>query len=216
MDKIASDIPILPTSTMSLADAEGVPGRKPSSPLRWYVALVMHNTEKACAAKVATLFQQQDAGSPYVETYIPIQKEKRVWRNGRKKEVERVLCPCYLFIRCTEDTRKRIKASAPFINSFIKDRAMPANAYGQTPFAHIPDKQMQSFMRMVRYAESQVTIDTSALKAGDRVRVNGGPLKGMEGYLLAEPSGGTSLAIRIDILGSAKVDMPIAQLERIM
>lgn len=210
---MTSDISTIPASTVSFADAEGVPDTVSPDGRRWFVALVMHNTEKASAARLDALSRQPEAGIPHVETYVPIQRERRVWQNGRKKMVDRVVCPCYLFVRCTESTRRRIKIQAPFINSFVKDRAMPADEFGLFPFAHIPDDQMQAFMQMVRCADTPVTIDTSSLRIGDKVRVSGGPLRGMEGYLMEEPTGETSLAIRIDILGSARVHVPAGLLE---
>ena len=72
---------------------------------------------------------------------------------------------------------------------------------------------MEDFMRMVGDAETPVTIDTSRLRVGSKVRVKSGCFKDMYGYLMREPNGSTQLAIRIDFLGYAKIDFPAALLE---
>ena len=52
----------------------------------WYVAIVNNNSERSVAERL------KDRGMEGAyESYVPIQREKRVWKNGRKKEIDRVL-----------------------------------------------------------------------------------------------------------------------------
>lgn len=148
------------------------------------------------------------------ETYVPSQKELHESPvTGRRKWVTRIICPCFLFVRCTPKVRYLIKSRAPFILKFLKDRAQQPDAYGNTPFAQIPDDQMAQLMQMVGDADSPVTIDAAQLTVGTKVRVKTGRLKGFEGYLIREPQGKSNLAIRINVLGQAKTEMPAAMLE---
>ena len=75
--------------------------------------------------------------------------------------------------------------------------------------------QMYSLMRMVNDAEEHVTIESCPLHLGDRVRVNGGKLVGLEGNICREIDGSTSLVVKIDILGCAKVTIARELLEPI-
>lgn len=175
------------------------------------MALVAPNTELACCTKLPRLFRGGE--QPEFETYVPVQKEMREWRNGKRKIVDRVLCSCYVFVRCTEPVRKRIKERANFIHCFLKNRAMDKNEYGLSPFASIPDSQMRQLQQMVGDAETPVTIDTSRLRLGSKVRVKSGRLMGLEGFLHCEPGHKSCLAIRINILGYAKVEVPLELLE---
>ena len=62
---------------------------------------------------------------------------------------------------------------------------------------------MYSLMRMVNDAEEHVTIESCPLHLGDRVRVNGGKLVGLEGNICREIDGSTSLVkklISLDVL----------------
>lgn len=202
-----------PTSAMSLAVAGGVSSVEEKEPRRWFVAMVMHNTEKACAQKVKPLLTDLTPEAERVETYVPTQREKHLWRNGRKKMVDRVVCPSYLFIRCTESTRYLLSKYAPFVKGFIKDHARIEDNSRITPFAYITDQQMDDFRSMVEQSEMPVTIDPSSIKRGDKVKVGAGPLKGLQGYVLHDGEGKAIFAICINILGSARVEIPISYLE---
>ena len=53
--------------------------------------------------------------------------------------------------------------------------------------------------------DAPVTIGLPPLRLGERVRVNGGKLIGLEGNVFREEDGNTNLVITIDILGCAMV-----------
>lgn len=182
-------------------------------PKRWFVAIVMNNTEKSCCRKLYELFFTRGQMALDFETYVPFQTEWHVWRNGRRKKVDRILFPTYIFIHCTETVRKAIKSNADFISGFMKDRAGNVDMFGIYPFAFIPDHQMLSLQRMVGDAETPITIERKNLNVGTRVRVKGGRLSGFEGNVLREPDGKTCVVLNLDFLGCAKVELPLEQLE---
>ena len=64
---------------------------------------------------------------------------------------------------------------------------------------------MASLIRMVDGADSPVSISSRPLRLGERVRVNGGKLVGLEGNVFREADGSTNLVVKIDILGCAMV-----------
>ena len=130
----------------------------------------------------------------------------------KRVEVEKVLSPCYLFIRCRNRIRYKIASEAKFILYFLMNRATKDDT-GRSDFARIPKEQMENFMRMVGDAENEVTIDTSRVHVGDRVRIKTGSLAGLEANICKEPDGRTMIALRVDFLGYAKTECPIDNLE---
>ena len=179
----------------------------------WYIAVVTPNTEKSCEKKLKALWEKESG--THFNCYVPIQREMHEWPStGKRVWIDKVLCPCYLFIQCTEQVRYKIACNAKFILHFLKDRAR-VDESGRTEFAVIPHDQMQNFRRMVGNAETPVTLVPSRLHIGSKVRVKSGRLAGMEGYLYRVPDGSDKLAIMLDILGCAKVDYPISLLELI-
>ena len=185
--------------------AVGVP-KADKNGKHWYIAVVNNNSEKLCCERLlARIASQPDSEKDY-EVYVAAQKEMRTWRNGRRKLVERIIFPTLVFIRCTDLMRRKEIVFLPYIKRFMVNIAgSPEN--GHRPVAVIPDQQMRSLMRMVSDAESDVTIDPRPLRRGEKVRVNGGKLMGLEGYVLQCPDNSTSLVIDIGILGSAKVNI---------
>lgn len=138
------------------------------------------------------------------EVYVPLQREMRVWRNGRRSLVERVVIPTFVFVWCTEQERRREIAYLPYIKRFFVNIA-GTPVHGHRPVAIIPDDQMATLRRMVEQAESPVSVGARPLHLGERVRVNGGKLVGLEGRVYREADGNTNLVVAIDILGCAMV-----------
>ena len=174
------------------------------APKHWYIAIVGNNTEKVCCERMRKLFEEWRREGKNCEAYVPIQQEMRAWRNGRRTEVGRIILPTFVFVRCTELERRKDVAYIPYVRRFFVNAAgAPVN--GHRPIAIIPDRQMASLMRMVDGADSPVSISSRPLRLGERVRVNGGKLVGLEGNVFREADGSTNLVVKIDILGCAMV-----------
>ena len=188
----------------------------------WFIAVVTPNTEKASREKLDKLIDDLNKEKKYNESiderkrvvsYVPIQREMHEWpSNGRRVIVDRVICPCYIFIRCSDADRYLIACRAKFIHHFLMDRARIVKD-GRSDFARIPHDQMEAFQRMVGDGETHVTIDPTKLHLGTKVRVKSGRLAGMEGYLYREPNGSNMIAITINFLGSARTEYPLDLLE---
>ena len=188
----------------------------------WFIAVVTPNTEKSCRDKLDKLFETLNKEKKYDESkdedrkiisYVPIQRELHEWpSNGKRVCIDKILCPCSVFIRCSDRDRYNIACKAKFILHFLMDRARKTKD-GRNDFARIPNSQMETFRRMVGDAENPVSIDPFKLHQGSKVRVKSGRFAGMEGYLYREPNGSTSIAIAIDFLGSARTEYPIELLE---
>ena len=123
-----------------------------------------------------------------METFLPTVKEVHRW-SDRKKTVEVPLFSCYVFVRCPLDAEDRTKIyRVDSILGFVGVRG------SGTP---IPDEQIDG----VRSLLSQTAPWRSHpfLKAGQRVRVCGGALDGVEGIFLSE-NGDHSLIISVDVI----------------
>lgn len=160
----------------------------------WYVALVGHNTERAAAKRLA---------ARGVDAYVAIQREWRVWRNGKKAQIERVVIPCMVFVRCSERERLQI-VNESYIYRFMTDKAGTPTAYGR-PVARIPDWQIAKLRFMLGNSDEPVGFTGAPLKRGDMVRVIRGSLRGLEGRLQTDADGNATLTVAIDFLGGASV-----------
>lgn len=194
--------------------AVGVPvSDEKSETKQWYIAIVGNNSERICRDKLeARIVRQADDAKDY-EVYVPVRQELRVRADGKRRTVERILFPAMLFIRCTEQQRRQDIVHLPYIKRFMVNIAGKPGATGIRPVAVIPDSQMLSLKRMVNDGDSEVTIEPVNIPLGAKVRVNGGKLMGLEGYVLETGDGKTNLVIRVDMLGCARMEIAGGMLE---
>lgn len=164
-------------------------------PKRWVAALVQMNCEKKVAAKLDKMG---------IANYVPIQQEEHQW-SDRKKKIDRVVIPMIVFIRLAQDEEDEISRLS-FILKFI---TYPGSKELATP---IPDEQIERLKSLLHNADAKVSI-VENLKVGDRVRLVGGPMKGLEGELSYVEENKPVVAIRIDGLGYACVSVETTNLE---
>lgn len=73
---------------------------------------------------------------------------------------------------------------------------------------------MEKFKFMLDYSKDAVELSTTPLAPGELVKVIKGPLTGLEGELVMV-DGKSKVAIRLDMLGCAQVDMPAGFVEKV-
>ena len=199
------------TTALCAGDAVGVHTRQEK---RWFVAIVSNNSERACKEKLEQRIRTMTDPTRTYDVYVPVRKEKRTRSDGRRHSIICTLIPSMVFIRCTELTRRREIVYLPYIKRFLINSA-GSTVHNHRPVAHIPDRQMQALMRMVEDGEDEVTVEAAPLRLGERVRVRSGKLKGIEGNIVCEKDGSTSLVVLIDILGCAKMTISRSRLEAV-
>ena len=123
-----------------------------------------------------------------LETFLPVVHEVHRW-SDRVKKVEVPLFSCYLFVRCALRPEERAA-----VYSTASVLAIVGVHGSGTP---IPDEQIASVRTVL--AQTAPWRSHPFLKVGQRVRVRGGALDGIEGVFLSE-NGDHSLVISIDAI----------------
>lgn len=165
-------------------------------PKRWYVAMVRMHHEK----KVAEYLSKMG-----IDNFVPVQQQIHQW-SDRRKAVETVLLPMMVFVHA--DQKERMEAlTLSTVSRYMVLR-------GESTPAVIPDDQMARFRFMLDYAEEAISMSSSPLARGEEVRVIKGPLVGLVGELVTV-NGRKKVAVRLNMLGCACVDMPIGYIESI-
>ena len=161
---------------------------------RWYVALVRMHHEKKVAERLNKMG---------IENFVPVQQELHQW-SDRRKMVESVLLPMMIFVHVDPKERKEV-LSFSTVSRYMVLR-------GESSPAVIPDEQMARFRFMLDYSEEAVSMSTTLLARGEKVRVIKGPLTGLVGELV-NVDGKSKIAVRLNLLGCSCVDMPIGYVE---
>lgn len=138
-----------------------------------------------------------------IESYVPRRREMHRW-SDRRKLVDVLLVPRFVFVHCTEQDRRSALSREPRISGFLSSLGKPAV---------VRDSEMETFMAMVGSGRG-VTVSGDTPAPGDRVRVMSGPLMGMECELVSV-GGGRCLAVRLGVLGTATMDLDIETVEKI-
>jgi transcription antitermination factor NusG len=161
--------PVSPSISPSLSPEE----------LRWYALHTRARHEKAIERRL------QDQG---METFVPTTMEVHRW-SDRKKKVEVPLFSCYVFVRCTLSAEDRAHVyQVESVHGFVGTRG------SSLP---IPNEQIDSIQKIL--AQTAPWRSYPFLKVGQRVRVRGGAMDGVEGVFLSE-NGDHSLIISVDAI----------------
>lgn len=188
-------------ATLCAASAEGVQGVEQCY---WYIAIVKNSTEKVCAQRL------QDQG---YECYVPYQTEEHIWKDGRRKQVDRILLRSVVLLHVTPQERLQAIKN-PFIFGFMVNRAAQPDKFGRYPVATVPERQIEHLRFMLYHSTQPVEIDAT-IRKGDKVRVCRGDLLGMEGIVKYDPNGKPRFCISLDILGYATVEIDGRDVEKI-
>jgi len=140
-----------------------------------------------------------------IEVYLPVQSEVRQW-SDRKKKVERVVIPMMIFVHVDAAEQKQI-LTLPAVMRYMVLR-------GEHQPAVIPDKQLERFRFLLDFSDEAVAFSSETFLPGEKVKVIKGPLAGLEGELITM-NGKSGIAVRIEQLGCATVEMGVSMVERI-
>jgi transcription antitermination factor NusG len=155
---------------------------------QWFAVQTRHRFEK----RVVTQLEQKGC-----EVYLPVLSERHTW-SDRHKDVTVPLFPRYAFVRMDQSRESRIRILQTFgLVGFVSfgGVAMP-----------VPQKQIEDLQLLQR--ENRRLALHPFVRAGQRVRVRGGCLHGLEGVLLERDKGKLLISIEaiersleIEILG---------------
>jgi transcription antitermination factor NusG len=162
-----------------IAKAQG----QESSPIvdasHWYAVHTRARHEKMVAERL------REQG---VNTYLPLVKETHRW-SDRKKVVELPLFSCYVFAKLTPTNQDRLRVSRT-------DGVLQILGTRGEGIA-IPDEQIESVRTLVN--EQLAWSAYPFLKIGQRVRIRGGAMNGVEGILVAR-NGDRTLVVSVDVI----------------
>lgn len=182
----------------------GVDGAVGVSDAKWFVAIVNPRHEKTVADKLQKI---------NLETYVAIQQEVHQWANGRRRKVDRVVIPSMVFVKCSEQERRRI-VTLPYILRFLVNRSGRADGLNK-PVAVIGEAEMAKLRFMLGHSDSPVEFAPTQFRIHDTVRVIRGNLAGLQGEIRANSDGTHTLLVSLSLLGGALLHIPPQDVEKL-
>jgi len=145
----------------------------------WYAIHTRPRNEKWVAGQL----QEKD-----VCTFLPLLFKTHQW-SDRKAKVEIPMFSCYAFVRIVQSTEERLKVlRTPGVIGFVGSERQG------TP---IPNEQIESLQIAIR--EKIPCVAHPFVRIGQRVRIRGGSLDGVQGILVRE-GGDQSVIVSVELL----------------
>ena len=190
--------PTFTTGPEGVDDAVGV------SEFKWFVAIVTPRHEKKVGERLREI---------NIDNYVATQQILRVWNNGRRKLVDHVVIPSIVFVRCTEQERRRIVA-LPYINRFMVNRSVDSRGLNK-PVAVVSDAEIAKLKFMLGQSDCPVEFVPTIYKVSDSVRVVRGSFRGLVGEITKSSDGSHLLVVSLSVLGGATVFIDPQDVEKI-
>lgn len=126
-----------------------------------------------------------------IQVYLPLQATLKQW-SDRKKKVLEPLFKSYLFINIHLETSRADVLQTLGVVKFVRIGSETVR---------IRESQIEA-IKLLLANETDLVIQSETFYAGDKVVVNAGPLKGLEGYII-DTKGNRNFAVTIEQLGTA-------------
>jgi transcription antitermination factor NusG len=131
----------------------------------WHAIYVSSRTEK----KISENLQSKN-----IEAYVPIVKTMRQW-SDRKKMVELPLMNGYVFVKISEKEKDVVAQTRGVVN-FVRSEGR---------IAVIREFEINRLKQLVELGyQLEAESISKSYKAGDKVKISSGALKGIEGYVV--------------------------------
>jgi len=170
--------------------------KKKNHELKWFIFYTSPRAEK--------IAYKQLVDKRY-ETFLPLQKNLKIWKNRQRKFVEEPLFPGYIFV----------KSRLSEIYNITKIRGIcMCITFGGKPCT-IPDKDIEAIQIMILF-EQEVS-SSNDFSEGEKVFVIRGPLTGYEGILFKQ-KGNSKFGIRVqgvDLIAAINISIEDVQKQKI-
>jgi transcription antitermination factor NusG len=159
----------------------------------WHALYTRHQHEKV-AAQILT--------NNGFEVFLPLYTAVRHWKD-RVKQLSLPLFPCYVFIRGGAERSGEV-VTTPGVHGFVQCGSRRAA---------IAEEEIEAVRQVVQRSNS--VEPHPYLKCGDRVRVEAGPLAGIEGILVRKKNL-FRLVLSVELLEkSVAVEVDVGMVERV-
>lgn len=162
---------------------------------KWYAVYIKSRAEKKTLAELT---------SKRVNAYLPLRVAKKKW-SDRVKLVEEPLLRGYLFVFVSEKEYLTV-LQTPGVVGYVTFEGRAAA---------IPEKEIENLKVFLERSKAFVDVSYENIAKGQKVKVVGGPLEGVEGEVF-ELRGKKRISLRFETLGcSVFADVSLEVLEKI-
>ncbi len=162
-----------------------------SSVKNWYIVNVQVGHEEKAAEALKQRSESLDLADKIFETLVPKEKQIEV-KNGKRKVVNRRIFPGYIFVNMimSEETWFAVR-NTPSITGFA------SAIHGQDPVP-VSNEEVDKIKKRMG---AEVSEHKVKFKAGDIVKINDGPFKGVDGAISEVDTQKGKLTVMVSMFG---------------
>ncbi len=140
-----------------------------------------------------------------IESFLPVQEEMHQWSDRRKK-IERVVIPMMIFVHIEPAERAEVLTLSSVSRYMVlRDKAPPPSS---------PTSRWSASASCSTTPKKPSKCAPPPSPPANRCESSKAPSPGLEGELVTI-DGKSKMAVRLDMLGCAHVDMPVGFVERV-
>ena len=163
----------------------------------WYVAVVRVNCEKRIADDIQGVLGQKGV---WFEYWVPRVKVTVLdKRTKKRKEVDRVFLSTFIFCHISLRNINEVR----FLSDVYKMLSMP----GCREIYRIPDAEMENYRRFVDRSCMPVSAYTGPLRKGQKMRIIGGMMEGVEAYVQHAKGNKAVIGCEIKYISGATIEI---------
>ena len=171
----------------------------PSKPIKtgWYVAVVRVNCEKRIATDIQEVLNSKGI---WFEYWVPTIKDVVLdKRTKKRKKVERTFLSTFIFCHISTTKVNEVR----FRSDVYKMLSMP----GQREIYQIPDIEIENYQKFIERSCTPISSHTGPLFKGQKVKILGGPLQGVEAYVQRTKGTKAIIGCEIKYISGATVEI---------
>ena len=171
----------------------------------WYVAVVRCNCENTIAKSIDLYFQKSKI---WFEYWVPMQKIVYLDKRSNKRRIkEKVFLATFIFCHVSKNHLNDIR----FRSDVYKMLTMP----GYREIYRISDKELNDYRSLVENPDLPVSPCSGPLRKGQKVRIIGGKMAGLEAYVQRISGKKATIGNEIKYISGATIEIDRSFLETV-
>lgn len=177
----------------------------PSKPVDagWYVAVVRVNCERRIADDILGLLTDKNIWFEYWVPTVKVVTEDR--RTKKRKKIDKIFLSTFIFCHISKRKLNEVR----FRSDVYKMLTMP----GCREIYRIPDHEIDNYRKFVENPYEPAIPQTAPLKKGQKVRITGGSMKGVEAYVQRVKGHKAIIGCEIKYIAGATIEIDRGWLE---
>ena len=176
---------------------------------KWYIVNTYSGSEESVKTKLSQQVARLNLGEFFGQTHVAKTTIEKVLKSGKKKLIEKISFPGYVFVQMTlNEQSMACVSSIPKVTGFVGDKRSPRP---------LSDQEVIKLMNPESYKPKGTETIGLSYEKGEAVKVTEGPFTNFEGVVDEVNTDKMKLKVLVSIFGrETPVELTFKQVEKIL